>query len=156
MDNADRETTQKMMDLFSRFRRLHRGCPIPGLKHSELRILFGVKKSLTMHGCGARISDLSRVMRVTSPTVSQLVNSLESSGLVERTTDPEDRRSIRVVLTAKGEDLLQAAADEFFSEFYGLVKYLGEDKSRQLIELLTESFTYLRNSTPTKFAGETE
>ncbi|HZK24702.1 MAG TPA: MarR family transcriptional regulator [Oscillospiraceae bacterium] len=156
MDNADRETTQKLMDLFSRFRRLHRGCPIPGLKNSELRILFGVKKSLTMQGCGARISDLSHVMRVTSPTVTQLVNSLESSGLVERTTDPQDRRSIRVVLTTKGEETIQAAADEFFSEFYGLVKHLGEEKSQQLIELLVECFDYLRNSTPTKFAGETE
>ena len=156
MYNVDRETTQKIMDLFSRFRRLHRACPIPGIKHSEMRILFGVKKSLKVHGCGARISDLSRGMRVTSPTVTQLVNSLESSGLVERTTDPQARRSIRVILTKKGEETLQTAADAFFSEFHGLVKHLGEEKSQQLIELLTESFNYLRSNTPTKFAGETE
>src|SRR5690606_20712338 len=106
--------------------------------------------------CGARISELSKVMRVTSPTVTQLVNGLEDRGLVERSIDPDDRRSIRVTLTQEGEAVIQKAADTFFAEFSSLVSHLGEEKSLLLIELLTESFDFLRNNTPTKFFRDKE
>ncbi|MCR3922521.1 MAG: MarR family transcriptional regulator [Firmicutes bacterium] len=156
MESTSRDTTQKLMDAFARFRRLHRDSPIPGLKHSEMRILFRIRKNMAVHGCGARISEISHMMHVTSPTVTQLVNGLAKSGYVERTIDPKDRRSIRVTLTKQGEDVLKSAADAFFSEFNGLVTHLGEEKSNTLIELLTESFDYLREATPIFIAGEQE
>ncbi|MGI6659211.1 MAG: hypothetical protein ACOX4N_07380 [Dethiobacteraceae bacterium] len=114
MDNVDRETTQKIMDLFSRFWRLHRACPIPGIKHSEMRILFGVKKSLKVHGCGARISDLSRGMRVTSLRLRSWSTAWKAVVWWSALQIPRDRRSIRVILTKKGEETLQTAADAFF------------------------------------------
>ncbi|NLZ39517.1 MAG: MarR family transcriptional regulator [Firmicutes bacterium] len=154
MENGQRELTQKLMDAFSRFRRLHRGSPLPGIKHSELRILFRLKKIMTTNERGARISELSKVMRVTSPTVTQLVNGLEERGLVERNVDPNDRRSILVTLTQEGEAVIQEAADAFFAEFSSLVLYLGEEKTMQLIELLTESFDFLRNNSHAKIVGD--
>jgi len=52
------------------------------------------------------IRGLSTAMAVHPSSTSGLVARLETAGLVERNIDLEDRRIIRVQLTAKGESLL--------------------------------------------------
>lgn len=156
MEYKERETTQKLMDAFFRFRRLHRESPIPGMKHSEVRILFIIKKHLTESGKGVKIFQLSHIMRVTSPTVTQLINSLESSGLVERTMDPSDRRSILVTLTEQGETVLKQASDVFFARFNRLVNHLGEEKSLELAKLLVESFDFMSSEAMNNYTSEQE
>ena len=144
MDEKHREITQNLMNAFFRFRHLHRhGRPMHGLKHSEMRILLNVKRKNDETGKGIRISDLSRIMHVTSPTVTQLINRLEEKGLVQRKNDPNDRRYIRVVLTAQGEAILKQGADAFFANFSRLVNHLGEEKSQLLAQLLTETFDFI-------------
>nr|WP_281350080.1 MarR family transcriptional regulator [Alkalibaculum sporogenes] len=131
------------MDTFLRFRKLHRlqKSPVEGMKHSEIMILFRIKE----HGehNGVRISEISHRMRVTSPTVTQLVNKLEEDGLVKRTLDPNDRRSIRVTLTPKGEDVIEKSQNTFFERYSSLVDALGTEKSILLADLLSESIDYL-------------
>jgi len=144
VEEKHREVTQNLMNAFFRFRHLHRhGRPMHGLKQSETRILLIVKRKSDETGKGIRISDLSRIMHVTSPTVTQLINRLEEKGLVQRKNDPNDRRYIRVVLTTQGEAILKQAADAFFAGFSRLVNHLGEEKSRLLAQLLTESFDFI-------------
>jgi MarR family 2-MHQ and catechol resistance regulon transcriptional repressor len=51
-------------------------------------------------------------MNVSPPNVTGILDRLEQQGWVARTSDPHDRRVVRVVLTADGErflDGLQAA-----------------------------------------------
>ena len=52
-----------------------------------------------------KVSELSSRMHVTSPSITQLVTSLEERGLVVRTMDREDRRSVKVSLTEKGNEI---------------------------------------------------
>jgi DNA-binding MarR family transcriptional regulator len=54
----------------------------------------------------ARISELAAAEAVAQPSMTALVGRLEERGLVARTPDPDDRRAVRVVLTAAGEELL--------------------------------------------------
>ncbi|HEX4433330.1 MAG TPA: MarR family transcriptional regulator [Acidimicrobiales bacterium] len=53
------------------------------------------------------LGELAAAELVQPPTVTRLVTSLESAGLVERETDGIDRRVVRVRITAEGRRNLQ-------------------------------------------------
>jgi DNA-binding MarR family transcriptional regulator len=53
-------------------------------------------------------SELAELLEYEPSTVSRRVRALEERGLVERTTDPHDRRSYRLRLTALGQQVFDA------------------------------------------------
>src|SRR5262245_4172330 len=57
------------------------------------------------------IGRLARDERVTAPTMTRLVAGLERDGLVNRTRDPDDLRSIRLEATAEGRRILVAGRE---------------------------------------------
>ena len=58
---------------------------------------------------GLTQADLARRQRVEPASVCRMVDRLSRDGLVERTADPSDRRSTRVVLTPAGRELAELA-----------------------------------------------
>jgi DNA-binding MarR family transcriptional regulator len=54
----------------------------------------------------ARVGDLAERLHLAGSTVSGLVGQMIAAGLVERATDPSDRRAAMVTLTAAGRDQL--------------------------------------------------
>ncbi|MNY67117.1 transcriptional repressor MprA [compost metagenome] len=83
-------------------------------------------------------------MQVTSPTVTQMTNSLIQNGYIERSPDQSDRRISKLTLTEAGITLAQKATDQYKAIFAGLIDHLGKEQTDQLIHLLSESFTYLQ------------
>ena len=55
---------------------------------------------------GVRLADVGERLLQRVPDVSRLVDRLESAGLARRSPDPNDRRAVRVELTAQGRRLL--------------------------------------------------
>jgi MarR family transcriptional regulator, transcriptional regulator for hemolysin len=49
--------------------------------------------------------DLARTMGIEGPTLTRHLDALERDGLVVRVRDADDRRAVRVELTAAGEEL---------------------------------------------------
>jgi DNA-binding MarR family transcriptional regulator len=65
---------------------------------------------------GLTIGSISLKRGLDAPTVTGIVSRLEHSGLVERRHDKEDRRVVKVYLTAEGRDMigyLYEAAETF-------------------------------------------
>ena len=64
-------------------------------------------------------AEVARRLMVTAPVVTRLAGTLADTGLVERRTDPKDKRAVILALTSSGrrqaramrQDLLQAAHD---------------------------------------------
>jgi DNA-binding MarR family transcriptional regulator len=56
----------------------------------------------------ARIGDLAAVDHCSQPTMTTQVRRLEDAGLVSRTTDPGDARAVRIKITPKGVQMLNA------------------------------------------------
>jgi DNA-binding MarR family transcriptional regulator len=54
----------------------------------------------------AVVRELADRLQLRHHTVVELVNRAQAQGLVRRTTDPDDARAVRVVLTDQGEHLL--------------------------------------------------
>jgi DNA-binding MarR family transcriptional regulator len=53
------------------------------------------------------LGELAELERVAGPTITKVIGLLHEKGLVDKITDPADRRFVRVQLTAEGEALLE-------------------------------------------------
>jgi DNA-binding MarR family transcriptional regulator len=82
-------------------RRLRREDDASGLPAPQLSAM-----SVIVFGGPITLGALARAEQVRPPTITKLVAALEEQGLVERETDPEDRRVMRVKATARGTRLL--------------------------------------------------
>jgi len=136
---------QRLMEVLGRFRKAewHKQA-LDGYKPSELRVLFMIQKGSLKEERGVTISSISSMMRVSPPTVTPLIRSLESGGLVVRIYDQEDRRVVRVKLTEKGERVRQEAKTVYARHFKELSDFLGEERSTQLADLLELVFQFLK------------
>jgi DNA-binding MarR family transcriptional regulator len=102
------------------------------------RASFDVLTALRRNGKPYRLTqrELMRSLFRTSGSMSLRIDSLEKQGLVERTHDNDDRRSVFVTLTPKGVELLEAAIPEHLENENSLVAGLTRVERTQLIALL--------------------
>jgi DNA-binding MarR family transcriptional regulator len=116
----------------------------------RLRAQFGISLArfdylaqLHRHADGLSMSTLSRYLMVTGGNVTALTDELEREGLVQRDSDPEDRRSWRLRLTAAGRKAFDRIAREHeqwvIELFHGLdtvhKKSLYEDLGRLRVQM---------------------
>lgn len=142
----DSETAQRLINTFMQFRRSRwHEKKIAGFNPSEFKIMSVLNQGMKENSDGMKVSEISERLHVTPPTVTQLINSLEKEELVERTIDPNDRRSVNVRLTGKGIEVTRQAREAFKETFLGLIDYLGEEDSDKLAELLSKVNEYYLN-----------
>lgn len=65
-----------------------------------------VLATISAHG-PLTLGELAERERVASPTITKAIGVLHDRGLVSKTTDPDDRRFVRVELTAEGQSVLE-------------------------------------------------
>ncbi|WP_438348728.1 MarR family winged helix-turn-helix transcriptional regulator [Paenibacillus sp. FA6] len=139
----DISIAQKLFEAMKRFNKAQfNQHPIKGVKQSEMVLMFYVKKSTKPNAEGLKVSEISEMLGVTSPTVTQLLNSLEVKGWIERTVDQKDRRAVRVKLSDEGELVIQKAIKVTEASFNELINHLGEEDSNQLADLLIKAYQY--------------
>ncbi|MGW3957189.1 MarR family winged helix-turn-helix transcriptional regulator [Streptomyces sp. NPDC004752] len=77
-----------------------------GLCASDFEVLDLLSQAAGANrGCSLRIQEISERIHLSQSALSRLIARLERDGLVERAMCAEDRRGVRVVLTAKGRAL---------------------------------------------------
>lgn len=87
---------------------------------------------------GARPSELAGRLRMTKQALNYLLGELERRGYLERRPDPDDLRSKRIVLAARGIEaigVIRAAVEEMERMW---AKELGARRFRELRALLIE------------------
>ena len=74
--------------------------------------------SLLLVQDGMAIGTMSQMRGVDAPAATAIITRLEQNGLVERRHDREDRRQVKVYLTAEGQDISQTlvSAVEHFEQ----------------------------------------
>ena len=79
---------------------------ITGLNSSEYFLLKVLLKSCEVsdNNC-VKVSDLAKKMRVSAPSVTKILNSLEKKELILRQSDKENRRNTLVFITDKGIEI---------------------------------------------------
>lgn len=87
---------------------------------------------------GQRPSDLARRLRISKQALNHLLGQLEQRGYITREPDPDDRRSKRISLTARGVEaglVIREAVAEMEDAW---AQRLGPERFEQLRELLQE------------------
>jgi DNA-binding MarR family transcriptional regulator len=106
-----------------------------GLTPSQVSALA----SLDHHG-PMRLGELARVESIAPPTLTKIMSGLEELGLVERSTDPSDRRSALVGITRAGRSALARIRNERNAFLARRVALLSPAERRRLadaVELIT-------------------
>jgi len=108
-----------------------------GVTRAQWKVLFRLSRQP-----GLRQIELADILDVEPITLSRIIDRLEEAGLVERRTDPADRRAWRLELTAKAEPLiakLRTLAEALMDEaFAGL--------SNEELELMRAKLTKIRDN----------
>ncbi len=125
-------------------RQQQREMQIHGLSHAKLHTLF----YLHYHP-QSRLVDLARYTGVSRAASSQLVDGMESQGLISRAADASDRRNKTLALTEKGQALvlsfqtnrfkwLQLLIESFTPEEADAFKEVTELLNRKVRELFPD------------------
>ena len=86
---------------------------------------------------GSRLAELAEAAEVSKQTVGSIVDQLERAGYVRRVPDPDDARARRVIITAKGEEIVAISAPVVAEIEAAWEAHLGRARTRQLREALT-------------------
>lgn len=81
-------------------------------------------------------AELAEAAGVTRATMTGLIDTLERDGYVKREPDPDDRRMMSVLLTAKGERFLKNFLPGHFKLISELMSPLTESERKTLVRLL--------------------
>lgn len=113
---------------------------------------FGILMQLHYrHNCG--ISDLSERFDITNAAVSQLVEKLVQSRLIQREEDPSDRRAKLLNLTEKGRELIQQGIEERYRWVHQVAAKLTPKeraKVSEALEIITQAARELETETGTQ------
>jgi|TARA_R110002020_G_scaffold92838_3_gene224342 MarR family transcriptional regulator, transcriptional regulator for hemolysin len=81
--------------------------------------------------------DLARFARIEQPPMAQMLARMERDGLIERTRDPADGRSSRIVLTKAAQQRMPEAITALFGGNREALVGFTDSEALQLVDLLT-------------------
>lgn len=112
------------------------------------REMFDVLATLRRSGPPYRLTptQLSRSLVLTGPGMTNRLDRLEEAGLVLRTPDNRDRRSVHISLTSEGFKLIEEVTPQLADSERDLITAFDPDKARQLVHLLEQLAEHLRKN----------
>ncbi len=137
------------LEVLSRVSRLARHLDLARRQAFEAHDLepweFDVLAALRREGPPYALSPgrLLQVTLVTSGTMTNRIDRLEAKGLVERVPDPDDGRSVRVILTADGRQRVDDALTDLLAHERDILAALpsaDQDRLAALLRSLTAPF----------------
>jgi DNA-binding MarR family transcriptional regulator len=102
-----------------------------GLEAAQYRVL-GILMKTGPHP----ISEIGRMLYISKPYMTVLIDSLIKKGLIERGNDPGDRRVILITITSSGKKHLRRAFEIYKTDVKNLLAGLGNDDISQLCSSL--------------------
>ncbi len=112
-----------------------------GMKPRHIHVLEQVNIICKDHG-ECRVSDVSEGLNITMPSITKLVQELETMRLIEKYPDSEDKRVTLLKLTQQGEACVKKYVVDFqnkWSENLSIVSNDEVQKTIQLIEKLAQT-----------------
>jgi DNA-binding MarR family transcriptional regulator len=108
-----------------------------GVTRAQWKVLFKLSRRP-----GLRQHELADLLEVEPITLSRIVDRLQESGLVERSSDPTDRRAWLLHVTAKAQPLvakLKRLADEMIAEAFAGIDGKDIETTRRVLAQAREN-----------------
>lgn len=103
-----------------------------GFGVGQLPVLVALKD-----GSASTQRDLARFAKIEQPPMAQMLARMERDGLIERTPDPVDGRSSRIVLTRAAQERMPEAITTLFQGNREAMTGFTRAEEAQLVDLLT-------------------
>lgn len=100
-----------------------------GVTAAQSFVIFDV-----MDHPGTSVKDIATRIQLDSPAITGLIDRLVKEDLVERKEDPEDRRSLKIYLTEKGQGLVHSDLVPMALEFNKYIRQLVEPQISQIFQ----------------------
>ena len=120
-----------------------------GITHAQYSVLVPLR-NLQAQGHAPSQRELADDTGLEPLYISKLVRGLEAAGLVTRTPNPFDSRSVQLALTAEGRAVTAAAVDRVVALQPALTAPLGGPGSRAIADLTAALHTLLDASRRTQ------
>ena len=147
MITADPKTVlaQEMAKILSQLNRLaFQHDSFNELKRGEFMFMLSLTIMNGPSSDGIKASELGRFLQVSGSAITHNLNTLEKAGYVERVSDPADRRIVLVKLTKAGKQIMELANTSFLDSLNGLIAFLGDKDSMELLRLLSLTMSYFK------------
>jgi DNA-binding MarR family transcriptional regulator len=109
--------------------------PREDISMCEIALMKGIEDK-SLHSGNQDISlNFQNSLHITKPAISQMYNTLEKKGYITREIDTSDRRKIIASLTPEGREILKGMTKSANSMLDEVITRLGEEDTKQLIEL---------------------
>ncbi len=109
-------------------RRMEGSMPLP-FAQCEALYLVDIKKEPSMH-------ELAKYFKITAPSATSLVDELVKGGYMKRKADPQDRRQVRLTLSAKGKATVAKVIARRKAVLGEVLKVLSADDKNDLNHIL--------------------
>lgn len=100
--------------------------------HSEITLLYFALERFAECGEHITAAQAAELLRVSAPSISRTLKNLEEKGFIERDTDKNDRRSVRIIVTKEGERRVRGVLERIFVI---MDRALGEFSNEELIAM---------------------
>lgn len=85
---------------------------------------------------GCRLNDLSRILSVSAPTASGIVDRMLKAGLIRREHDQVDRRAINITITPKGKKLAEKFRKTVSLRWEAILKNLPKEEQENFYRII--------------------
>lgn len=113
-------------------------------KHGLNSASFDMLATLRRSGPPYQLSpnDLLSTMMITSGTMTNRIDQLVKSGMVERINNPEDKRSVFIALTKEGFKVIDAAVTDHVATQHRLVEEISREDFQVMNSLLSNFLSF--------------
>ena len=85
---------------------------------------------------GASAGELTAEFKVRSSRTAAILNGLERKGYAVRSSDPEDKRRVRVYITEKGKKFAWKEHEDAIRDFEYILQDIGQEDSYHLVRII--------------------
>ena len=149
----EEDLVEQLGGALRRLAQVRQSLPMGGLPMGEYWMLQQVQRRLAEEpeAGGVYVPALMECPHASPPAVSRTLRKLEEKELLQRRTNPRDRRTTYVVLTEGGQRLLEASRRQMEELARRVAQRMGEDALRELtaqLDQLTEAVLEERDRMP--------
>ncbi|MDD4849369.1 MAG: MarR family transcriptional regulator [Gemmiger sp.] len=108
-----------------------------GFKPRHIHILDAIAR-LGADGEAVRVSDVSRQLNITTPSVTKLLNELEEKGAVQKDICPADKRVTLVALTALGKEYEEKYVTRYHAQWAANMGEVSEAEVQTVVRTLNK------------------
>ncbi len=106
-----------------------------GMSHSEMTLAYCAQGYEEQHGNAITVNEAAAALHISVPAVSRTLRGLSECGILERKSDENDRRSVRIHVTDKGRELLAKNIANCIEAVDSAMKPFSEEELAAMISL---------------------